>query len=220
MWIYDRPIRAFVNWRCVFFELSVHERRVVKSSLSRGFTLVELLVVLAIIGLLLALLLPAVQHVRMAVRRIECQSNLRQIGLALEQYMQIQGNRAIFPDAAQLPSITPSRPALFEVLSGFTEQNQKLFACPNDNRYTGAGGMTDYSRTYFMVEGLSYEYQARRVANRTREDVLTSRSGNQRSSSRVWVVNDFEAFHGPNGGDGSRNFLYLDGHSDALIVAD
>jgi prepilin-type processing-associated H-X9-DG protein len=36
----------------------------------------------------------------------------------------------------------------------------------------------------------------------------------------VWIVNDFESFHGPEGEDGSRNFLYLDGHVDALIVAD
>jgi prepilin-type processing-associated H-X9-DG protein len=36
----------------------------------------------------------------------------------------------------------------------------------------------------------------------------------------VWIVYDFEPFHGSKGEDGSRNFLYLDGHVDALIVAD
>jgi prepilin-type N-terminal cleavage/methylation domain-containing protein/prepilin-type processing-associated H-X9-DG protein len=64
----------------------------------RGFTLVELLIVVAIIGLLLALLMPAVQMAREAGRRISCTSNLRQLGTASHSFYESRGH---FPTGAE-----------------------------------------------------------------------------------------------------------------------
>ncbi len=60
----------------------------------RGFSLVEVLVVVAIIAILAALLLPAVQAAREAARRTQCRSNLKQIGLALHNYL---ATHSVFP---------------------------------------------------------------------------------------------------------------------------
>jgi prepilin-type N-terminal cleavage/methylation domain-containing protein len=150
-------------------------RRTVRSS--RGFTLIELLVVIGIIGILIALLLPAVQAAREAARRSRCQNSLRQISLAAQHYHDRSnhfppggrlyqghngddgaGNAGVSWRVALLPHLEQS--ALYAQIgpdqyggaaSGFSAQPKRpeVFACPSD---VVNGEKADVS-VYFGVAG-------------------------------------------------------------------
>ncbi len=116
---------------------------------SRGFTLIELLVVIAIIAVLIALLLPAVQAAREAARRIACVNNLKQIGLAIHNYHQIND---VLPPGG-FPAYTPtantgnnSSPSAHARLLPFLEQqtlynalNWSLTVINDPKPFTGYG---------------------------------------------------------------------------------
>lgn len=92
----------------------------------RGFTLIELLVVIAIIAILIALLLPAVQQAREAARRSSCKNNLKQIGLAMHNYHDVNTS---FPMGANSQLYSP-----FVAILPFLEQ-QNLQNLYDFNRY-------------------------------------------------------------------------------------
>ena len=93
------------------------------STMRRGFTLVELLVVIAIIGILVALLLPAVQAARESARRTECANHLKQMGLAVHKFADVNKT---------LPSsrLGPQHATWFVQIMPYVEQSN-LFAMWN-----------------------------------------------------------------------------------------
>ena len=97
--------------------IAIRNRRSAMRVSARGFTLVELLVVIAIIGMLVGLLLPAVQSARESARRMSCQSNMRQLGLAIFNY---ESALKVYPPSYIANTRHPQRhPVTFDGPSGF-----------------------------------------------------------------------------------------------------
>jgi len=141
-----------------FRHSSARHRKRGHAHVSRGFTLIEILIVIAIIGVLAAILFPVFGRVRENARRATCQSNMKQLGLAFTQYTQDTGGYQPFPanfqawgdgghwvkgtNGASLAEIDPgadgqynwTSPNTADVSSGAIApyvKNTQVFVCPS-----------------------------------------------------------------------------------------
>jgi prepilin-type N-terminal cleavage/methylation domain-containing protein/prepilin-type processing-associated H-X9-DG protein len=174
----------------------------------RGFTLVELLVVLGVISVLAGLLLPAVIRAKETGRRTVCLSNLRQIGLGLQMYAQDNNNRLPVmrdvppPEGQTRATNAVNRPGPNDVLAPFTGAT-RLFRCPSD------------LKQLFEQTGSSYSWNS--LLNGQNADQL--RLFNMPfDPHQIPVFFDKEAFHSSGSSKRGINFLYADGHIKNLLA--
>jgi len=169
---------------------------------TRAFTLVELLVVMAIVGLLAGLLLPVLGRARAQAKGAACLSNLRQIGVALQLYVDENDNR--LPILYDAPPASPGAPrtnTLDVVLTNHLGSTQVL-GCPADRERL-------FDRT-----GSSYAWNT--LVNGQPADRL-SLLGLPFNPHQIPLVFDKEKFHAARGAGKEINFLYADGHIKNLL---
>jgi len=170
-----------------------------------AFTLVEMLVVIAVLGVLAALLLPALSRGKETARATACISNLHQIGLALQIYVDNHHNR--LPVMRDRPAdtnsvATNSLPGVDVVLKAELG-NLNVLRCPSDQ----AG--------IFVQTGSSYSWNS--LLNGEDADHLKV-FGLNFSPHGIPVFFDKEGFHAARGADKAVNYLYADGHIKNLLT--
>lgn len=182
------------------FEISTHSSH----PSHRGFTLIELLVVIAIIAILAGLLMPALGKGKRLARSTACLSNLHQIGLALELYLQDNDYR--LPFCAQMPSLNTNQAPITKVLLPHLQAKQ-VFQCPADQTMF-AQEQTSYEWNMFL-NGAPYD-RPEDWSPVTKSIVETIFGGRLNTP----LIGDAEAFHDAKGGLTGKNALFFDGRVD------
>ena len=166
-----------------------------------GFTLIELLVVIAIMSVLAALLLPVLGRAREAGRAAACLSNLHQIGLSLQLYVQDNNNRLPNMRDKSLTT-TNDLPSPDIVLTNYLG-NQRVLKCPSDFQQV------------FENTGSSYYWN--NLLNGQDADHLSA-FGISFSPHQIPLFCDKDKFHARRGPKKEVNYLYADGHLKNLLV--
>ncbi len=137
-----------------------------RGTIRQGFTLIELLVVIAIIAILAAILFPVFGRARENARRSSCQSNLKQIGLGVMQYVQdYDENYPINGDNPRPPGWVGNQFSFWILRTHPYIKSVQLYGCPsspNENNYTVAGGGTTLTGKFG-----TYNYGANEAVLRT-----------------------------------------------------
>ncbi len=176
-------------------KLSIGSRK----SISAGFTLVELLVVITIIGILIALLLPAVQAAREAARLVQCQNNIKQVGLAVLNYESANG---IFPPAAswnraagvnlQMVNQNKIGPSWVVLVLPFLEQ-QSVYDIFDLNRFINDDTATPDGRNNRVARGTSIQIMLCPSDSNNRTPFNGSASSYTSASRDGWARGNYAA---------------------------
>ncbi len=166
-----------------------------------AFTLIELLVVIAIIAILAGLLLPVLGRSKRAAQSVACLSNLRQIGVALELYL--QDNNYRLPICAQFPSADTSLAPITTTLHPYL-QSKDIWRCLADHDFFNQE-QTSYEWNQFL-NGASYDRPQdwSKVTKSLVEEFFGGRLNTP-------LIGDANPYHGAEGIWMGKNALYFDG---------